>query len=275
MNTFKERCAELRKSDYTLLEISKITGRAKSSVYFHIKNIPLSLKKQKSIKTNSALRVSALSAARKGKSQRKFRKFNRWNKNLVSLVAHLIFDGEISPRGCAYNNRSCALLKKVRLLMSFIYDFEPIKYLDQTTGVNRISYHNVEFAAYLKRKSIELIKKIRCLPKKLKREFILAFFDDEGCVDFRIQQRIRRVRGYQKDTEILILVQTLLKSFGIASAIHKPNEVVVTGKVNLEKFKKEINFSPGVYINGNRSNSIWKKSLEKRHLLDMAIKSFK
>ena len=73
----------------------------------------------------------------------------------------------------------------------------------------------------------------------------------------------------------MLLVQKLLKDFQIPSAIHKPNEVVIMSKVNLEKFRKEINFSPGVFINGNRSNSIWKKSLEKRYLLDQAIKSFK
>jgi hypothetical protein len=275
MNIFKEKCIELRRSDHTILEISKITGRAKSSIYFHIKNIPLSLEKQKQIKNNNSLRISAFSIAKKGKSERKFKKFTKWNKELVNLVSHLIFDGEIKHSGCVYNNRNQALLDKVETSMSHLYEFRPIKYTNPLTGVKRISYFNVALAIYLKEKSVELLKKISNLPKLLKKEFLISFFDDEGCIDFRIYRNLRRVRGYQKDVKILLLVQKLLKDFGIESAIHKPNEVVIIGKSNLEKFQKEINFSSGVYINGNRSNSIWKKSIEKRYLLAQAIKSFK
>jgi len=274
MNVFKERCIKLRQSDYTILEISKITGRPKSSVYIHIKDIPLSLKKQKLIKINSALRISALSATRKGKSKRKFKEFIKWNRDLVNLTSHLIFDGEIKYSGCVYNNRNQALLNKVEISMKHLYKFEPIKYLNLLTGVKRISYFNVALAIYFKKKSTELLSKIINFPKSLKKEFLVAFFDDEGCIDFRIHKHMRRVRGYQKNTEILMLVQKLLKDFSIPSAIHKPNEIVITGKENLEKFQKEINFSSGVYINGNRSNSIWKKSFEKRYILDQAIKSF-
>jgi len=272
---FKERCIELRKLDHTLPEIIKITGRSKTSVYYHIKNIPLSSEKQHSIKINSGLRISAFPIARRGKSNRKFKKFNKWNKNLVNLVSHLIFDGEINKSGCAYHNRNRTLLERVRTSMCYLYKFKPTKYLNTTTGVRRISYFNVALALYLKEKSLELLKKISNWPEAFKKEFLTAFFDDEGCMDFRISRRTRRIRGYQKDVQILVLVQKLLKDFDILSAINKPNEVVIMGKENLERFRKEINFSSGVYINGHRSNSIWKKSLEKRLLLDRAIKSFK
>ena len=275
MNIFKERCIKLRQSDHTILEISRITGRPKSSVYFHIKNIPLSLEKQRSIKTNYALRISAFSTARKGKSVRKFKKITKWNEDLVNLISHFIFDGEIKHSGCVYNNRNQALLDRVEISMKHLYEFKPIKYTNPLTGVKRISYFNVALSIYFKKKSLELLKKIAHLPRPLKRAFLMAFFDDEGCVDFRKQKHMRRVRGYQKNVDILVLVKKILNEFDIFSMIHKPNEIVMTGKTNLEKFQKEIGFSPGVCINGHRSNSIWKKSLEKRCLLDRAIKSFK
>ena len=275
MNAFKEKCIELRKLDRTLPEIMKITGRSKTSVHYHIKDIPLSLGKQHSIKINSGLRISAFSMARKGKSSRQFRKFSKWSGDLVNLVSHLMFDGEIKHSGCVYNNRNQALLDKVEVFMKHTYEFKPIRYLNPLTGVGRISYFNVALAIYFKKKSTELLDKITRFPKPLKKEFLAAFFDDEGCIDFRIKRHLRRVRGYQKNVDILILIQKLLKDLSISSAIHKPNEVVIMGKENLEKFKKEIGFSPGVYINGNRSNSIWKKSLEKRLLLNRAIDSFK
>lgn len=275
MNGFKEKCIKLRRSDHTILEISKITGRPKSSVYFHTKDIPLSLEKQKNIRINSAIRISAISAARKGKSNRKFKKFTKWDEGLVSLISHLMFDGEIKRSGCFYNNRNQSLLDKIENLMKLVYEFKPVKYLNPLTGVKRIFYFNVALAIYLKKKSAELLNKIDHFPKHLKKEFLIAFFDDEGCIDFRIKKHLRRVRGYQKNINILILIQKLLRDFSISSAIHKPNEIVIMGKENLEKFRKEIGFSSGVYINGNRSNSIWKKSIEKRILLNRAINSFK
>lgn len=275
MNAFKERCIELRKKDYTLPEIAKITGRAKSSVYTHIKNIPLSTEKREFIKTNYGLRISSFSTVRKGRSKRKFKRFTKWNKALVNLISHLIFDGSIDYKGITYNNRNQSLLNKVGLSVKSIYDLEPKKYLDKVTEVRRIAYFNVALASYMKEKSVELLEKVNTLPSSLKREFLMAFFDDEGCIDFRKNRNLRRIRGYQKSMRILLLIQKLLKDFDIISDIHKPNEVVITGKENLKKFQKKINFSKGVYINGNRSNSIWKKSFEKRELLDLAIKSFK
>jgi len=265
----------LRRLDYTLPEISKITGRPKSSIYAYIKEIPLSLTKQKSIKINSGIRISTLSTLRKGKSKKEFKKFTKWDPILVNLISHLVFDGEIKYSRCVYNNRSQALLDMVENEMRKVYKFEPSKYTNPLTKVSRISYFNVALAKYIKNKSTELLEGINYWPKSFKKAFLIAFFDDEGCVDFRIHRRLRRVRGYQKNTKILDLVKLLLNDFNITSAIHKPNEVVIMGKENLEKFRQEINFSPGIYINGNRSNSIWKKSLEKRYILDLAIKSFK
>lgn len=274
MNAFKEKCVELRKANYSLIEISKITGRPKTSVYFHIKNIPLNQEKLDLVKSQRIARIVPFSGARKGKSVRGFIKFE-WNKETVNVIAHFMFDGSIYPTGCSYNNRSQVLIEKVRQQMKKIYEFDPKTYLNTQTGVIKIAYFNVAMASYIKLKSVELINNIFTLPKNFKREFLSAFFDDEGCIDFREKRNMRRVRGYQKDTHILFIVKKLLQDLGIDSHIALPNEVVVAGKENLKKFQKEINFSPGIYINGNRSNSIWKKSLEKRVILDQAIKSFK
>lgn len=158
--------------------------------------------------------------------------------------------------------------------MRIVYDFEPKLYFNSTTGVHRICYHNVELSTMFKTRSQELRVTIINFPLEFQREFLRAFFDDEGCMDFRKQRNIRQVRGYQKDRSILILVQQLLTQFDIQSALKGKNEVVIRKKENLKKFQQEINFSPGVRINPNRTNSIWKKDLEKRVLLDMAIKSF-
>ena len=275
MNTFKQQCIELRKQDYTLPEIAKKTGRPRTSVYHHIQSIPLSKSKQKEIQAAQAAKVRRYALERKGKSVRLFRKIERWDSNLVFLVSHFLFDGDIQHGSCSYNNRSSVLVARVENAMKTIYDFEPKRYSNQLTGVQRISYYNVALRAHIEKMSLELIEKITSLPKEPKRTFIQSFFDDEGCADFRPQNNKRRVRGYQKNGGILKIIQKLLYDFGIGSFIQLPNEIVIAHKENLIKFRDEINFSPGVRINAKRSNSIWKQSLEKREILRRAIASYK
>jgi hypothetical protein len=273
MNSFKQRCIELRKQDHTLDEIAKITGRPKTSVHFHIRKIRLSSGKRSIIRVARVESAKRLAAVRRGKSARSYKKFTEWNADSVCLVAHLLFDGELKRAGCIYNNRNIPLLNRVEWCMKIVYDREPKRYLNTLTGVSRISYFNVSLAEYLKEKSENLLKDISTLGKDLQREFIRSFFDDEGCMDFRPQRNVRQIRGYQKNISTLHLIHDLLRNFDIQSHVVR-NEVVISGKENLIKFKTDINFSPGVRINGNRSNSIWRKSHEKRDLLSRAIGSY-
>jgi hypothetical protein len=274
MNPFKETCINLRRSGKTLNEIVEITGRPKTSVYAHIRSITLPKEKLREIKRNRIMRALGAAKARRGKSARPVKQFNVWNVEMVQLVSHLMFDGSITASSCVYNNRNNILLEKVQRCMSIIYEYEPKKYTNQTTGVNRISYHNVALANFLKQKRGLLLRDIYSSSKILKREFLSAFFDDEGCVDFQPKHNRRQVRGYQKNISILKIIQNLLLDFDIESRIVKPNEVVISGKKNLDLFSREINFTKGVCTNGKRSNSIWKQNLEKCKLLEVAIQSF-
>jgi hypothetical protein len=271
---FKSQCIALRKRDFTISEIMKRTGRSKTSVYFHIKNIPLSEEKYKEIRRNSGERGRVAASFRKGKALRPHRIFTAWTPKLVSLVAHLMFDGEIR-KSCVYNNRSVSLLEKVRQHMKLLYSYEPIEYTNPITGVHRISYHNVTLATFLAQKADELVRVIEELSRECQREFLRAFFDDEGCMDYREKRNLRQIRGYQKNEKILFIVQRLLCNFNIEARRKGRNEVTIIGQENLRQFQKEINFSSGVCINGNRPNSLWKQSLEKKVLLARALKSYK
>ena len=220
-------------------------------------------------------RIRKFALARKGESERLFRTFDVWTAETVLLVAHLLFDGEIARTRCAYNNRSTALVERVERLMCEWYDFEPSRYYNKITGVSRITYNNVALSFYLNKKSEELLRNIKKMSPKLKRQFLRAFFDDEGCMDYRPEENRRSIRGYQKKVSILRLIQILLADLNIDARVIKPNEVIIVGKENLIRFEQGINFSSGVFMNGNRSNSRWKKHIEKRELLKRAIKSFK
>lgn len=258
-----------------MTEIVKITKRPKTSVYAHIHTIPLSAAKKAASLRAQGEWIRQFAIKRRGLSARKFKRFSHWDKHTVRAVSHFIFDGEIKHGQCAYNNRNEALLQIVQKNVAYIYDFEPKRYFNKFTGVTRICYFNVAFSAYIAEKARLLLSEIHTLPAEYKREFLRAFFDDEGCMDFRPHINHRKVRGYQKNVEILHIVRKLLTDFDIASKFKLPNEVEIIGKENLEKFQKEIGFSPGVRINGKRSNSIWKQSLEKREILRRAIESYK
>ena len=68
----------------------------------------------------------------------------------------------------------------------------------------------------------------------------------------------------------------MLKGFGVESRINKrATDIEITGRENLEKFAKEINFSPRIYINPQRKNGIWKVRISKRRILEEALRSYK
>jgi intein-encoded DNA endonuclease-like protein len=274
MQTFKQRCISLRKRDYTLTEIASLTKRSKSSVYFHVRNMELTAKKKDLIRAETRKRAIRIASQRRGKSVRTFTSIHSWSANTVYIVAHFMFDGEISQGGCIYNNRNKSLLDSMEHAMKEIYAFEPKRYTNRATGVHRISYFNVALSAHMRTKVFELLQEIGTLPTSLQRVFLRAFFDDEGCMDYRPARGLRRVRGYQKSNKVLTIVQLLLRNFDIEAALKSGNEVVIAGKHNLRSFQNYINFSPGVRINGKRTNSLWKKSFEKRELLRRAIDSF-
>ena len=275
MNAFKKQCIDLRKRDYTLPQIMKLTGRSKTSVYYHIKNIPLSEKKLNVIQEATRKRAGDLSAKRRGLSARPFSQFKTWTRSEVRLTAHLLFDGEIKRFGCVYHNRNPALLRIVENSMRKMYVYPPKRFLNRSTGVSRISYYNVALGFFMRKKAEELLRTVEYMPRHLKREFLCSFFDDEGCIDFRPESNHRRVRGYQKNVKILFLVQKLLRDLGIQAHYKKPNEIVIVEKETLSLLQRQINFLPDIRLNGSGPNSIWKRDVEKRILLNLAIASYK
>lgn len=273
--SFKNLCQELREKGHTLGEISLITKRPKTTVYFHIKNISPTKKLLKKIKI---IRINAIKGKGplRGKSLlgHKYKRFKQWTPSLVNLVAHMLFDGAIRREGVLYYNRSRALIDNFKNIMSLIYSGNPKIYKNENEVV-RVAYYNVELGSFFKNKSGQLLGDILKLPSNFQREFLKAFFDDEGSVDFRLYDRKRRIKGYQHSVDVLNLVYKLLKNFGINSCVDRQfNEIVITKKENIGQFAKEINFSKGIRINGKRSNSIWRKSLEKRKILSNLLASY-
>ena len=267
---------QLRNDGLTLMEIVHKTGLSKTTIFHHVKNIPKSkyLKEKLRLIKIRAQKIGA--NMRRGKTIKKysFLKPEKWDLGLINLIAHFLFDGEIRRTWLAYNNRSPVLIENVLESMKKYFNVSDYKkYNNITTGVVRIAYHHVEIASFVRKKADELLDYIPHAPFEHKISFLKAFFDDEGSITFRKNKRI--VRGYQHSLEILNIVKKLLVDLEIESKIDKKYfELYIYQKNNLLKFQKLINFTSGIKVNGNRSNSIWKKNLEKRKILKMAINSY-
>ena len=272
-----EKCRSLRAKGFTLNEIIEATQLPKITIYDHIQDILLSPEAKERIGLRKKVAIQKLvefSRKRRGKCLfgRVVPKPKGWTKELISLVAHFMFDGEITKGGCIYHNRNEALIDHIRFLMRKVFALKPWNWVNKATGVYRICYYYVELENYMRNKSQELKGYIKTTPLSDKRIFLKAFFDDEGSVHFDK----KLVRGFQHNLEILKLIQKLLKDFDIESKIdRKYQEIIISRTSNLIKFRNKINFSKGVYINPHRKNSIWKKKLEKRKILDYIIKTYK
>ncbi len=270
----KEKCRQLRKQGFSLGRIIKITKLPKTTVYKQIKNIEFS-KEAKGVfeqyhkKADTLARKQRRGHCWKG---RVVLKPARWSSDLIYIISHFWFDGRVTRNYCHYYNTSTKQVRKMKKYIKSIFGLETMIRI-RKNNVKRIGYHYVELGEYVIRKIKELQKYIKVASLEEKRIFLKSFFDDEGCIYFN--SKYRKIRGYQHSKKILKLIQGLLKEFGIEGKIDKRyTEICISQKPNLIKFQKEINFSPGIYINPNRKNGIWKKKIEKRKILEKAINSY-
>lgn len=268
-----DECRKLRKGGFTLGEIIRKVRLAKTTVYDHVRDIAILPATRARVYREATKRINEYNIReRRGKCVpgRIFFKPTRWSHELVYVLAHLLFDGRITRRGFEYFNRNSALYEGVRKAIKNLFGIDS-KIFPRDYGVKQIRYYYVELGIYVQEKSSELLDYILAASREEKRIFLHAFFDDEGSIHFK--QRI--VRGFQHDGKILALVQRLLRDFNIESRIDSTHyEVVISRKQNLINFRDEIGFSRGIFINPERSNSIWKQKLEKREILDRAIASY-
>jgi len=271
-----EKIKQLRIDGLTLTEIVSKTGLSKSTVLGYIRNIPKSKFLVEKIRANVLKGQNKMAANRRGKSVKNysFNKPEKWDAGFVNLIGHFLFDGQISRVSCGYNNRSQKLIQVVIDGMNKYLNVDDYKiYNNLKTQVTRVSYHNVEIADFIRKKDEELINYILYSDRDEKISFLRAFFDDEGTITFR--KNIKAVRGYQHSVKILEIVGKLLNDVGIKNTIYNNYyEVSISRKENIIKFQKLINFTPGLRVNGKRTNSIWKKDLEKREILRMAVDSY-
>ena len=268
------KCRSLRSKGLSLDQIVQKTNIPRTTIYKYIKDIPLSNSVKKRIIEKHIKRITAFNKARKGRALRSIPQPKEWTDELILAVSHFMFDGYVSYSKCEYQNRNKYLINRVRYSVEKIFRLDPHDRFYKDTGVHRIGYYNVELSKFILSKTKELRAFIKTASLKQKRIFLRSFFDDEGCVYF--WHNNRKIRGYQKNIKILELIKKLLNDFNIVSRIdRKYGEIIISKKENIIKFRDSINFSKGIYINPDRKNSIWKRKLEKREILEKVINSYR
>lgn len=260
---------------YSFGEISTTMRLAKSTIHSYLKNIVLSREQRRDIEARVRERNKIRVNPRKNKCLpgREIIKPKQWFSESVHIVAHYMFDGRVDADSCIYYSKDKYQINHMKRLLWKVFKARPdIKLRDN--GVYGLTYYHVELADYIKSHKYELLSYLNNGASKLeKRIFLKAFFDDEGCVFYKGDKR--RVRGYQKSGLILGEIKDLLNIFGIESRINnKATNIEISGKRNLMRFSKEINFSPKIYINPKRKNGIWKEKISKKKILDLLLKSY-
>ncbi len=273
---FVNACKRLRKEGFSLTSIMVESKLPKSTVYGYIKDIKLTQDQKAEInRKRNELRKSRTNP-RKGTCLpgRHIKTPINWDPHIVHVVAHFMFDGHVRDCGCTYYSRSKYQIEHLKNLIGQIFAIEPILHT-RTDKVIVMAFHNVEFAAYIKERINEIFPYLRTkATREEKRVFLKTFFDDEGNIYYNCKDK-RRVRGYQESREVLQDIAFLLKEFGIIARVDMHSKVVeFSGRENLVTFMQEINFSPLIFINPKRKNTIWQKKIKKREILEKAISSY-
>ncbi len=273
---FKKVSRRLRKQGFSLATIMVETKLPKSTAYGYIEDIELTKDQRAEInrKRNEVSRNRI--NPRKGicLPGRHIKRLLGWNPQIIHVVAHFMFDGHVRDSGCTYYNRSKYQIEHLKNLINQVFGIKPVLQL-RTDGVMVMAFHNVEFGAYMKERINKIFPYLKTkATREEKRIFLKTFFDDEGNIYYNRKDK-RRVRGYQDSREILQNIAFLLKEFGIIARVDMHSKAVeFSGRENLMIFMHEINFSPLIFINPKRKNTIWQKEIEKREILEKAISSY-
>lgn len=266
------RCRVLRERGCSIGQIAKRLRLSKSTVHWHVKDISLTDAQREALRRQKQQLMARVNARRRGKPLHPvaFRKPS-WSKALVHLVAHLSFDGRVDRYGCYYYSRSRRQAEHVRRLLQSLLNVTP-KLQRRPNGIWMVSFRNVAVSEWLSRREQTLLDVIG-ERRRWQREWLKAFFDDEGHV--HMQGSHRRVRASQHDLRTLQVAQRCLRAFEIPSRIDRASlSVEITRRKNLQRFQSVVNFSNGLTINPNRKNGLWRSALEKRDVLARLLASY-
>lgn len=186
------------------------------------------------------------------------------SKILARVVAHLMGDGCVTDRYFAYYNKDQTLLDNFEKdIISIFGDIHIIRG-KVNSGTSLIQVQNKKLICFLRNllndyRSFNLYIPRFINNKDLKKELLMALYDDEGCVALRIFQKTGEIKRNldigSKSKEFLKEIKQILENdfnmttnklisferkFG--NKVFITWKLSITGKENFVKFRDEINF---------------------------------
>lgn len=192
---------------------------------------------------------------------------NNLKRHMVRIIAHLMGDGSVTYKDLRYHNKNEQMLEEFRKDM--IREFGEIHFTMGkvnsgtsfiNTGKRDIIKTMHKYAKSYRSGDIEIPKDILNGHLELKKEFLRAFFDDEGTTGLRVYKKTneikRDVRVTSKSLKIIKQMKKILENeLDIkCNKIYNDKKVInekiyvtwalqITGRENLKKFQKEVNFN--------------------------------
>ncbi|MAG39606.1 hypothetical protein CMI41_01410 [Candidatus Pacearchaeota archaeon] len=267
------RIRELRQKGYSYREIVRICKKSLRDVQKYSQNVNFNWEGQ--------IRYSNLNGVRKKiKPQKKLTPIK------ARLIAHLLFDGTVISTG--FNRIIRYINSSPELIEQFILDVEEIYGLKNPTIEENPerTYMRVSFGSVLafrdlmtyfnsystSKKNIKIPKKIMESKGAIKKEFLKAFFEDEGSITAN-----GRLFGDLKNKNIIYQLKDLLEEFDLKSKICTYSEPTgMMYKLYLPKRKENLeNFASLELFEKSRVSKGKNKGKFKQDVLFEAIKSFK
>jgi hypothetical protein len=96
-----ERIKRLRKEGFTLAEIMAETDLCKTTIFHHIKGMPISDELKAKLLARNIAKIEIMARIRRGRSLKSYPHWEptEWSPRFVNLVAHFMFDGELNKTG--------------------------------------------------------------------------------------------------------------------------------------------------------------------------------
>ncbi|MCD6477255.1 MAG: hypothetical protein J7K26_03830 [Candidatus Aenigmarchaeota archaeon] len=278
-NQTVKKIKNMRNSGYSYFEISSKLKITKSTSYKYAKNVRLPVKSKKKISRKIYKRQKKF--IENYAKTKKLPKNIKWNINKARIIGHCIFDGSVTDFNVNYTNSS----KKI--IDQFIKDIEIVYGLKYTNiYIKKGSVFDKYTVAYSSKKLCEDLKKysksynstsnmtkapkkVFISDKKIIKEFIRTFWEDEGCITIN-GEILGRIKNKGLRDDLLILHRKV----GIACSPYNCSDGafgirIIINKENLNKFKS-VSFKEAMIVRGNNKGMLKKKLLERiyRHYLN-------
>ena len=261
----------MRKKGNSYKEISVLLNVSKATVYKYSSSIKLSKKAKKTIL--SKIRLNQQKFVKKYAVLKNLKKNVKWSINKIRIISHCLFDGSLTKYTLNYTNTS------KMLIIQFINDVYSVYGINPTLLEKKPGSFSIKYTVYFCCKrlcddlrkyspSYSTVDKISQIPEKVFysnkeeiRNFLRAFWEDEGCITIK-GEILGRIRSRKIRNQLLILhLKVGVECSSYDSSDDMYGLRIYKNEENIKRFNK-IGFGNAVIIRG------FNKGVKKQELFE-------